>query len=182
MIEDARRGVNDPMVDVDEIAEALVVNLSTLAADDIVDFQEVFDQLHRQAYRWDLWAAAYLINGGCSDGGFEYFRPWLMAQGQHVWNAAVVDPDSLADVVTVELVEMFGAADAELVVDAATAYEQVTGDRTGFWHAVKLSSCGTVQAPGKPFGEDFDFDDDDQMRQRLPRLHALVAQATIPED
>jgi len=25
--------------------------------------------------------AAYIINGGCSDDGFEYFRRWLVLQG-----------------------------------------------------------------------------------------------------
>jgi hypothetical protein len=29
-----------------------------------------------RSYRNDLWAAGYLINGGCSDDGFDYFRGW----------------------------------------------------------------------------------------------------------
>ena len=36
------------------------------------------------SYRWDLWGAAYLANGGCSDDGFDYFRGWLIGQGRKV--------------------------------------------------------------------------------------------------
>ena len=51
-----------------------------------------------EAYHWDLWGAAYLINGGCSDDGFEYFRRWLVLQGRDVFQAAVSNPDTLAEV------------------------------------------------------------------------------------
>jgi hypothetical protein len=50
-----------------------------------------------ESYRWDLWGAAYLINGGCSDDGFDYFRGWLLSQGRAIWQATLADPDSLAD-------------------------------------------------------------------------------------
>ena len=39
----------------------------------IVEFQQVYEQLDRESYRWDLWAAAYVINGGCSDDGVARF-------------------------------------------------------------------------------------------------------------
>ena len=45
----------------------------------------------------DLWAAAYLINGGCSDEGFDAFRGWLIAHGREVVARSVREPDSLAD-------------------------------------------------------------------------------------
>ena len=48
-----------------------------------------------RAYRQELWGAAYLINGGCSDDGFVYFLGWLIAQGRDVYQAALPDPDSL---------------------------------------------------------------------------------------
>ncbi|MFC9245678.1 DUF4240 domain-containing protein [Streptomyces sp. NPDC057136] len=45
-----------------------------------------------------LWAAAYVINGGCSDDGFDYFRGWLIAQGREVFERTAADPDALAEV------------------------------------------------------------------------------------
>jgi hypothetical protein len=62
----------------------------------------------RDAYRWDLWAAAYVINGGASDDGFEYFLGWLMAQGRTRWEATRADPDSLADIVDADTGDLDG--------------------------------------------------------------------------
>ena len=36
-----------------------------------------------EAYRWDIWAIAFIINGGCSDDGFEYFRGWLVRKAKN---------------------------------------------------------------------------------------------------
>jgi hypothetical protein len=49
------------------------------------------------SYLGSLWAAAYRINGDCSDDGFDYFRDWLITQGRDMFEAAVADPDALAD-------------------------------------------------------------------------------------
>jgi Protein of unknown function (DUF4240) len=60
-----------------------------------------FEVQHRQAfadsYDWGLWGAAYVIDGGCSDDGFDYFRAYLISRGRAVFEAAMADPDSLAD-------------------------------------------------------------------------------------
>jgi hypothetical protein len=48
------------------------------------------------AHRWDLWGAAYIMNRGCSDDGFVYFRGWLISQGFDRYHAALKRPDSLA--------------------------------------------------------------------------------------
>lgn len=37
--------------------------------------------MHGALYRRDLWAAAYIIGGGCSDDSFIDFRAGLIAQG-----------------------------------------------------------------------------------------------------
>ena len=39
-----------------------------------------------RSYDWNLWGAAYLMKGGCSDDAFDYFRGWLVAQGRRVWS------------------------------------------------------------------------------------------------
>lgn len=49
---------------------------------EIVAFQRALDDRLAESYTWDLWAAAYIINGGCSDDGFDYFRGWLIALGR----------------------------------------------------------------------------------------------------
>src|SRR4051794_18537043 len=95
LIERTRRksgGVQDLQMD------ALRQELEALAPAEIVDFQTHFDTGRVEAYTYDLWAAAYIIRGGCSDDGFLDFRTWLIAQGRPVFEAAVADPQSLMDV------------------------------------------------------------------------------------
>ncbi len=56
-----------------------------------------FDQCLREtdntAFRTDLWALAYLLQGGCSDDSFDAFRGWLILQGRKVFEAAIAAPD-----------------------------------------------------------------------------------------
>ena len=49
--------------------------LSSLEVPEVVAFDKIFDEKLAASYTWDLWGAAYIIDGGCSDDGFEYFRP-----------------------------------------------------------------------------------------------------------
>src|SRR5579864_3344030 len=65
---------------------------------EIEEFARIQSELMRASYRWELWGAAYVINGGCSDDCFDYFRGWLLMQGREVWDAAMRDPESLADI------------------------------------------------------------------------------------
>ena len=53
--------------------------------------------LGAEAHDWNLWGAAYLMKGGCSDDAFDYFRGWLVAQGRRTWERALRDPDTLAE-------------------------------------------------------------------------------------
>ena len=82
--------------DYDEQLNALGTALSKLSRDQIIAFSTDFWKASAAAYRWDLWGAAYVINGGCSDDGFIDFRSWLIAQGKAVYDAALADPESLA--------------------------------------------------------------------------------------
>jgi hypothetical protein len=50
-------------------------------------------------YTWELWAVAYVVQGGRSDGAFEYVRAWvissLMRAGQLLLLAMVILPAGL---------------------------------------------------------------------------------------
>ena len=96
--------------------------MSELSSAEIEAFARDRENLMHTSYRWDLWGAAFVINGGCSDDGFDYFRGWLMLQGRNVWEAALRDPESLAGVSVDEDAEC-----EDVLYAASKAYEQVAG-------------------------------------------------------
>jgi hypothetical protein len=127
----------------------------------IVEWNNIFDRLTARAYTVDLWGAAYIINGGASDDGFYYFRCWLIGMGRCVYEAAVANPDSLADVVDPSI-----DAEAEIYAVAHQAWMAVTGTPDTDPYPAR-----NVHAELR--GEDWDFDNDEEVHRRLPRLAAL---------
>ena len=49
---------------------AIAKLLRKLSPPELISYQEHFDTLFGEAYRWDLWGAAYIIGARCSDDGF----------------------------------------------------------------------------------------------------------------
>lgn len=86
--------------------------LSQLSAVDIQAFQVRYESLLLEANHWNLWGAAYLMNGGCSDDAFRYFRDWLISEGEVTFATAIVEPESLVTQATREYfdLESFGYA------------------------------------------------------------------------
>ena len=80
-----------------EMYAPLVEKLSKLSDEEIMKWGQIFNLYQKLSYKDRLWAAAYVINGGCSDDGFDYFRGWLTAQGKDVFLNALRDPDSLVE-------------------------------------------------------------------------------------
>lgn len=155
LIDDSR----DAAGDVDEQAEVLTDSLARLPAEQIVAFDRIYREHKVQAYTWPLWAAGYLINGGCSDDGFEYFRDWLIAQGRDAFERALTDPDSLADL-DLDFADVAFAEAEDLGGAAAFAHRRVTGaDLAHDW----------VPRPDGPQGEPWN---DDDLPRLLPRLSA----------
>jgi hypothetical protein len=107
--------------DVEDRVSGLEQVLLNHHPDEVMEFQHQYDELLARACRWDLWGAAFVMNGGCSDDGFRYFRDWLISEGEAVYEAALADPDSLADVEQDDEFELesFGYVAAEV-------YEQMT--------------------------------------------------------
>lgn len=149
--------------------DALAALLQQHTPDEIIRFRLLFDDVIQSAATVDLWGAAYTINGGCSDDGFFYFREALIGLGRDVFEAAVQDPDSLADVVTPgEQLE----GDGGLEVAARIAWvAQTGGTDVEFYEAVERADDSTDRS-GTEHGEWWHFDDAAELRHRLPRLAA----------
>ena len=166
LIEDARGQVADPADD-EVVAAQTSAMLADLPREEIVAAQRVLSGLMADSYRTALWAAAYLINGGCSDDGFDYFRGWLIVQGRQVFGQAVGDPDALAHLAVIPLApgRTFLECEPALYIPAQ-AHRAATGEQ--------LPADAYTPAPREPVGGwDFDFDDHLEMKRRLPRLARL---------
>jgi hypothetical protein len=62
--------------------------VSELPPPQIVRFQQIRRQMEEQAFTWDVWGAAYVIEDGCSDDCFRDFRAYLISPGPEAFAAA----------------------------------------------------------------------------------------------
>ena len=142
--------------------ECFKAELDRLRWFEVVEFQARFDEAMAAANLLDLWGAAYLINGGCSDDGFRDFRAWLVGRGRHAYEAALKHPDSLADILDGDPVDGFG-----LDAAAIRVYESKTG-LSDFYE--RLDRAEKDLPPPPPEGIDWDFEDENEMKSRFPKL------------
>jgi len=84
--------------DMDRKCKLLDAELRKLTLKEVHSFSEHFDACFDRAYTWSLWAAAFIINGGCSDDSFSDFRSTLISMGRETFEGALADPESLADI------------------------------------------------------------------------------------
>jgi hypothetical protein len=142
---------------ISERIDTLPERLAAFKATAIRDFEKIQRSLEARAYRWDVWALAYLLQGGCSDDAFEDFRGWLILQGQEVFEGAIADPDSF-DVT----LHSGTASGINGLRDAApVAYEMRQGK------AMKPMKLPKMDVAGAEIAEE-DF------ASALPRIAALV--------
>jgi Protein of unknown function (DUF4240) len=103
-----------------------------------------------------------------------HFRTWLILQGRDLFEAALANPDSLAEVVGTD-----DEYDHQYeVYPAQRAWEAATGKSVADMEAFFASEGETFErlglppfeGPVEPSGEDWDFDDEVEVRRRLPRL------------
>ncbi|MEV0679109.1 DUF4240 domain-containing protein [Actinosynnema sp. NPDC050436] len=169
---DDRDSADDPLPD------ALVDALAALPPEQIAEFAVTHVEVKDSAYRHELWNAAYLIEGGCGDDGFMDFRDGLILLGRDVFTRAVADPDSLADLPVVA--RMGGDGKGWIGYEAvgyrvADAYRRVKGE-TDTLDAVLEDALRAMDRPDEPAGENWDPEDEEETRRRLPRLAGLFAE------
>ena len=106
--------------------EKFLVNyLKKLTPKEIIGFRLRTDKLLFDTYNSEIWCAAYIMNGGCSDDSFEYFRNWLISRGKETYYKAKENPDNLIS----EVIEGEEYYDFEgFWYVALTAFEKVTGE------------------------------------------------------
>jgi hypothetical protein len=156
LIADTRAAAGDQT---DGQSDLLEQRLRDLPPEQIAQFEQIRQDLDRQAYTYDLWGAAYVIEDGCSDDCFRDFRGYLISLGRGPYEAALRDPDSIASVV--QDAETGNWENADDV--APDAYEGVADEDI---------PTGDSEPSGDPRGEAWDEDQAEQLVQRYPRLAA----------
>jgi len=82
--------------DIDKRFEVLEVELGKLSLAEVQSFHGHFTDCLDRSYTHELWGAAYVIGGGCSDDGFWDFRSTLITCGREIFEQTLKDPESLA--------------------------------------------------------------------------------------
>jgi hypothetical protein len=137
--------------------------LALRSVEEIRAFDDHVWRLGNLSHEADLWCAAYVAMGGCSDDGFDYFRGWLIARGQAVFDAAMRDPDSVHDALAG--IEDGGCPqDEDILAVAARAYEAKTKKKD--YHDLPRSP----PSPRRELHFRWSEDDPGSMRAICPRV------------
>lgn len=155
----------------DDRVAALTEGLGKLSAEEIVQFRVLLDDLLQSAHQVDLWGAAHLIQGGCSEEDFAYFRDGLLASGQKTFEAAVNEPDALAELLPGKMDLADVPAFEEAPLQAWVAKTGLSAD--DYYSAVDFVDSGDRNVDEE--GEHWDFGDPEELQERLPRLTAKYA-------
>jgi hypothetical protein len=145
----------------------LLNNLSIL---EIVAFDKRFHFYKDQLFRWDVWGALYLFNGGCSDDSFSHFRAWLIGQGQQKFASVLRDPEAIIDFVSAN--EKWEG----LEECAPEVYGSKTGDTLlgPIWQSDQSTdeNLELVGPKDEPAGEEWTAVD---LPHQFPRIAKLIA-------
>ena len=78
-----------------DLISNLTEKLTKKSNEEIFSFGVIIDELMAKSYSSKLWCAAYLVNHGCTDDGFDYFRLWLISKGKETFYDVINNPDNL---------------------------------------------------------------------------------------
>jgi hypothetical protein len=121
--------------------------LLILDTKEIEKFDNTFTTLLAASYDWKLWGASYVINGGCSDDCFDYFRQYLIGHGKDKFYQTLKDPESCVTWIKSEEEDNWEG----LQYAAMEAYKQKTGK------VLPKSYHPKFELKGKPFDEETVF-------------------------
>ena len=162
-----QKAVDEAGDDEDEYLEVVMHELSKLSLKEMVGFRLRTDKLLYDSYTSEMWCAGYLMNGGCSDDGFEYFRLWVISRGRKVYEAALANPDNLIDYIAEDAeVDFF---EFELFWYAAIdAFEEAT--EADLYDYIDDDNFTTREGNYPNFEFNWDEEDPESMKKLCPRL------------
>ncbi|MFB5253849.1 DUF4240 domain-containing protein [Bacillus mycoides] len=164
--------------DQEEQLEWLTSHLAKRTVHEIVAFDTHMHRILKGSYTSHLWAAAYIIMGGCSDDSFDYFRGWLLFQGKEVYAACIEDPELL-----IPVLDNMSEDDA-LELEELTLYfgQEVYMEKTGdeddtyftLYHVLSNEKFDETD-----FEFDWDEDDEEGLKNMFPKLWEMYGEEPI---
>ncbi len=153
----------------DDQEEFLIEEIGKLTATEMIGFRLRTDKLLYDTYNSEMWCAGYIMNGGCSDDGFEYFRNWVISRGKDAYYKAKQNPDSLISEVN-ESAEVYDFESFWYV--ALEAFKQKTG--ADLYDYIDNDNFKTKEGFYPQFEFTWREDDPESMKKICPRLFARL--------
>lgn len=161
IIENSKKGSTN----LDELALKITNELLKLLSAEIIGFQLRENKLRYDSYNSDLWCAGYIMNGGCSDDCFEYFRCWLIGNGKEIYYNSLKSPDSLSELYSNEE-EIYEFED--LMYVASNAFQKKTGKEIDDF--IDYQQFKTNEVHYTEFQFTWEEDNEESMKAICPKL------------
>ncbi|MDT3429258.1 hypothetical protein J2Z22_004859 [Paenibacillus forsythiae] len=157
-----------------EQIEWLTKELIKKTSEEIIQFEIEFRNKLDKSYTSSLWGAAFVIMGGCSDDGFDYFRSWLISRGEEIFNQALMNPEFLVEYLSEDCLQEdeFAPQLEEMLLVASDAY---TYQKTGMFeynHDIHTEFINELEVRGynfEPIEIELDWEEED-LEVRYPLL------------
>jgi hypothetical protein len=135
--------------------------LSEMPLSEVARFNRMLRKLMREAYRWNVWGAVYVLAGGCSDDAFADFRSWLVSMGRREFKAVIKNPEHLC-----EIAEMPGV-ESVFFPGFQHAAARVFRKRSGKEIPISLELAIDIEPRGRKWASE------DELRRKFPTLWRL---------
>jgi len=143
----------------------LIREIEKLTPAEIIGFRLRTDRLLYETYNPTMWCAGYIMNGGCSDDMFEYFRNWVISRGKQTYYKAKDTPDCLIDEVNDEA----GFYEFEIFWYVANkAFKNRTGEN--LYDFIDYEKFTTSERTYPQFEFTWEEDDPDSLRELCPKV------------
>ncbi|OFC99803.1 hypothetical protein BTGOE5_22460 [Bacillus thuringiensis] len=164
--------------DQEEQIEWLTSHLAKRTVHEIVAFDTHMHHILKASYTSRLWAAAYIILGGCSNDCFDYFRGWLLYQGKETYEACIEDPERLIPVL--ENLSEYDVPEIEelTLYFGQEVYMEKTGDEDDtyftLYHVLTNEEFEEVDIE-----LDWNEDDEEGLKKIFPKLREMYGEEPI---
>lgn len=153
-------------------AEWLTEVLSQKELEEVLEFEFMFQGLINESYQSRLWGAAFVLMGGCSDDTFDYFRGWLIGQGEEIYNKVINDPEYLAEYISEDNLDEEGfPQNEELLSVGLDAYTLIKTGDIEWDDDIHDEMLEELEKMGLQTEKDIEFDwEEDDLEELFPVL------------